>query len=120
MDTPVTRAVCQGPVSIAPGADPTLTSSSPTVPSRELREASELEMKRERAEAIRVAYVAATGARDVLVVPACGDGPTEGWFEVPVRKGCSSSRLCRLGIYDLVALPLSEAGSFFQSSSTPS
>jgi ATP-dependent exoDNAse (exonuclease V) beta subunit len=48
----------------------------------ELREASDLEMKRDRAEAIRVAYVAATRARDLLVLPACGDEPIEGWFEV--------------------------------------
>jgi ATP-dependent exoDNAse (exonuclease V) beta subunit len=48
----------------------------------ELREASDLEMKRDRAEAIRVAYVAATRARDLVVVPACGDEPVEGWFEV--------------------------------------
>jgi ATP-dependent helicase/nuclease subunit A len=48
----------------------------------ELQEASDLEMKRERAEAIRVAYVAATRARDLLVVPACGDQPIGGWFEV--------------------------------------
>jgi ATP-dependent helicase/nuclease subunit A len=47
----------------------------------ELREASELEMKRDRAEAIRVAYVAATRARDLLVVPVCGDQLIEGWFE---------------------------------------
>ena len=38
--------------------------------------------KRDRAEAICVAYVAATRARDLLVVPACGDQPIEGWFEV--------------------------------------
>lgn len=48
----------------------------------ELREASNLEMKRDRAEAIRVAYVAATRARDLLVIPACGDQPIEGWFQV--------------------------------------
>jgi ATP-dependent exoDNAse (exonuclease V) beta subunit len=48
----------------------------------ELREASNLEMERDRAEAIRVAYVAATRARDLLVVPAYGDGPRQGWFEV--------------------------------------
>jgi ATP-dependent exoDNAse (exonuclease V) beta subunit len=39
-------------------------------------------MKRDRAEAIRVAYVAATRARDIVVVPACGDEPIEGWFDV--------------------------------------
>jgi ATP-dependent exoDNAse (exonuclease V) beta subunit len=48
----------------------------------ELREAHDLERGREQAEAIRVAYVAATRARDLLVVPACGDEPVEGWFEV--------------------------------------
>jgi ATP-dependent helicase/nuclease subunit A len=48
----------------------------------ELLEASDQELKRDRAEAIRVAYVAATRARDLLVVPACGDQPIEGWFEV--------------------------------------
>jgi ATP-dependent helicase/nuclease subunit A len=39
-------------------------------------------MKRDRAEAIRVAYVATTRTRDLLVVPGCGDEPIEGWFEV--------------------------------------
>jgi ATP-dependent helicase/nuclease subunit A len=48
----------------------------------ELLEASDQELKRDRAEAIRVAYVAATRARDLLVLPACGDQPIEGWFEV--------------------------------------
>jgi ATP-dependent helicase/nuclease subunit A len=48
----------------------------------ELFEASDRELKRDRAEAIRVAYVAATRARDLLVLPACGDQPIEGWFEV--------------------------------------
>ena len=38
------------------------------------------ELQREREEAERVAYVAATRARDLLVVPAIGDEPfTEGW-----------------------------------------
>ncbi|WP_419161666.1 UvrD-helicase domain-containing protein [Candidatus Palauibacter sp.] len=37
-------------------------------------ENSELERERERAEADRVAYVASTRARDLLVVPALGDG----------------------------------------------
>jgi ATP-dependent exoDNAse (exonuclease V) beta subunit len=48
----------------------------------ELREASDLEMKRDRAEAIRVAYVAATRARDLMIVPTCGDEPIEGWLEI--------------------------------------
>jgi ATP-dependent exoDNAse (exonuclease V) beta subunit len=38
------------------------------------------ELARERAEGVRVAYVAATRARDLLVVPAVGDDPREsGW-----------------------------------------
>lgn len=63
----------------------------------ELLEASELELKRDRAEAVRVAYVAATRARDLLVVPTCGDQPIEGWFEVlnpllyPVDAACRRS-----------------------------
>jgi len=40
------------------------------------------EAARDRAEAQRVAYVAATRARDVLVVPAIGDGPYDGgWLD---------------------------------------
>src|SRR5438874_1523110 len=40
------------------------------------------EAARDRAEAERLAYVAATRARDLLVVPAIGDGPYEGgWLE---------------------------------------
>jgi ATP-dependent exoDNAse (exonuclease V) beta subunit len=38
------------------------------------------EMNREREEAIRVLYVAATRARDLLVVPAVGDERREGWL----------------------------------------
>jgi ATP-dependent exoDNAse (exonuclease V) beta subunit len=40
------------------------------------------EAARDRAEAERLAYVAATRARDLLVVPAIGDGPYEGgWLD---------------------------------------
>jgi ATP-dependent helicase/nuclease subunit A len=40
------------------------------------------EAARDRAEAERLAYVAATRARDVLVVPAIGDGPYDGgWLD---------------------------------------
>ena len=47
----------------------------------ELLEASDLKLRRDRAEAVRVAYVAATRARDLLVLPTCGDEPIEGWFD---------------------------------------
>ena len=45
----------------------------------ELREHETEELLKERSEGIRVAYVAATRAKDLLVVPAIGDQPFEGW-----------------------------------------
>jgi ATP-dependent exoDNAse (exonuclease V) beta subunit len=48
----------------------------------ELSEAADDELRRDQAEAARVAYVAATRARDLLVAPVCGDGPIEGWLDV--------------------------------------
>jgi ATP-dependent helicase/nuclease subunit A len=46
----------------------------------DLLEHEQEESQRDLAEAVRVAYVAATRARDLLVVPAVGDGPYEGWL----------------------------------------
>jgi ATP-dependent exoDNAse (exonuclease V) beta subunit len=63
----------------------------------ELLEAGDLELRRDRAEAVRVAYVAATRARDLLVVPTCGDEAIEGWFKAvnpvlyPVDAACRTS-----------------------------
>ena len=48
----------------------------------ELLEAADEELRRDRAEAVRLAYVAATRARDLLVVPVVGDGPIAGWLDV--------------------------------------
>jgi ATP-dependent helicase/nuclease subunit A len=48
----------------------------------ELLEAADEELRRDQAEAVRVAYVAATRARDLLVAPVCGDEPIEGWLGV--------------------------------------
>jgi ATP-dependent exoDNAse (exonuclease V) beta subunit len=46
----------------------------------DLLEHNDLEARRDEAEGIRLAYVAATRARDLLVVPAIGDEPfDEGW-----------------------------------------
>ena len=42
------------------------------------------ELSREEAEAVRVSYVAATRARDVLVAPVIGDGPREGGWTSPL------------------------------------
>ena len=50
----------------------------------DLIEHEQEEVSREGAEAVRVAYVAATRARDVLVVPATGDGPREGGWASPL------------------------------------
>jgi ATP-dependent exoDNAse (exonuclease V) beta subunit len=48
----------------------------------ELLEHADEEMQLEREEAARVLYVAATRARDLLVVSAVGDRPFEGWLGV--------------------------------------
>jgi ATP-dependent helicase/nuclease subunit A len=46
----------------------------------ELVEHAEEELRRDQEEAVRLLYVAATRARDLLVVPAIGDEPHEGWL----------------------------------------
>jgi ATP-dependent exoDNAse (exonuclease V) beta subunit len=51
----------------------------------ELRDHEDEERLRERAEGVRVAYVAATRARDLLVVPSVGDEELEGWLS-PLNK----------------------------------
>ncbi len=48
---------------------------------QDLADHQDEERDREEAEGVRLAYVAATRARDLLVVPAVGDGPyAEGWI----------------------------------------
>ncbi|HUO05730.1 MAG TPA: UvrD-helicase domain-containing protein [Candidatus Binataceae bacterium] len=46
----------------------------------ELQEHAEEESRRDTEEAIRLLYVASTRARDLLVVPAVGDGEYDGWL----------------------------------------
>ncbi len=46
---------------------------------RELVEHGAEELRRDGEEAVRVLYVAATRARDLIVVPAVGDQPHDGW-----------------------------------------
>ena len=58
---------------------------------RELADNEPRESARERAEGIRVAYVAATRARDLLVIPAIGDEPFDGWL-APLNKALYPSR----------------------------
>ncbi|MBI3050061.1 MAG: UvrD-helicase domain-containing protein [Acidobacteria bacterium] len=53
---------------------------------KDLNDHRDLELERERAEGERIAYVAATRARDLLVVPAVGDEPyADGWI-APLNK----------------------------------
>jgi ATP-dependent exoDNAse (exonuclease V) beta subunit len=47
---------------------------------RELQEHAQDEHRRDEEEALRLLYVAATRARDLLVVPAVGDGEHDGWL----------------------------------------
>jgi ATP-dependent helicase/nuclease subunit A len=58
---------------------------------RELLEHADQESARERAEGVRVCYVAATRARDLLVIPGVGDGPQEGWLG-PLNKAIYPER----------------------------
>ena len=48
----------------------------------ELLEAAAEELQRDQAEAVRLAYVAATRARDLLIAPVVGDEPLAGWLLV--------------------------------------
>jgi ATP-dependent exoDNAse (exonuclease V) beta subunit len=57
----------------------------------ELRDNEAQERLRERAEGVRVAYVAATRARDLLVVPAVGDEERDGWL-APLNKAIYPGR----------------------------
>jgi len=52
----------------------------------ELHAHEALEVARDQAEGVRLAYVAATRARDLLVVPALGDGPWEGGWCGPLNR----------------------------------
>jgi ATP-dependent exoDNAse (exonuclease V) beta subunit len=58
----------------------------------ELVENAQVELQRDREEAVRLAYVAATRARDLLVVPAVGDEEVPSWVQAlypviyPVNK----------------------------------
>jgi ATP-dependent exoDNAse (exonuclease V) beta subunit len=57
----------------------------------ELRDHEAQERLRERAEGVRVAYVAATRARDLLVVPTVGDEERDGWL-APLNKAIYPGR----------------------------
>jgi ATP-dependent exoDNAse (exonuclease V) beta subunit len=67
---------------------------------RELLDNEALERERERAEGVRVCYVAATRARDLLVIPAVGDEPQDGWLAplnnalFPSKKNFRGAQAC--------------------------
>ena len=52
----------------------------------ELHEHEAEEVARDQAEGVRLAYVAATRARDLLVVPALGDEPWDGGWFSPLNR----------------------------------
>jgi ATP-dependent exoDNAse (exonuclease V) beta subunit len=53
---------------------------------QELHDHEAEEVARDEAEGVRLAYVAATRARDLLVVPALGDGPWDGGWISPLNR----------------------------------
>jgi len=59
----------------------------------ELIEHEESEEKRDQAEGVRIAYVAATRARDLLVVPAIGDAAFESGWVSPLNGALYPERL---------------------------
>lgn len=67
---------------------------------RELLDHEHVERDREKAEGVRVCYVAATRARDLLVVSAVGDEPQNGWLDplnsalYPSKKNFRAARPC--------------------------
>lgn len=58
----------------------------------ELVEHTDIEVERDRAEGIRLAYVAATRARDMLIVPTVGAGPWEGGWVSPLNDAIYPQR----------------------------
>jgi ATP-dependent exoDNAse (exonuclease V) beta subunit len=65
----------------------------------ELIDAKDQELERDAEEAVRVAYVAATRARELLVVPVVGDEERPGWIDIlnpavhPARENKRESEL---------------------------
>lgn len=58
----------------------------------DLQEHNEVEARRDEAEGVRLAYVAATRARDILILPAVGDAPYDkGWIR-PLNRALYPSR----------------------------
>jgi len=60
----------------------------------ELLENQQAEAELDTAEGVRVAYVGATRARDLLVIPAVGDRPIDGWLS-PLSKAIYPAQQAR-------------------------
>lgn len=58
----------------------------------ELHDHIDEEHDRDLAEGVRIAYVAATRARDILIVPVVGDGPFDGGWVAPLNRALYPSR----------------------------
>ncbi|HKB09304.1 MAG TPA: UvrD-helicase domain-containing protein [Vicinamibacterales bacterium] len=63
----------------------------------ELHRFQPIEVARDQAEGVRLAYVAATRARDLLVVPAIGDQPWEGGWFSPLNRAIYPPMASRRG-----------------------
>jgi ATP-dependent helicase/nuclease subunit A len=70
------------------------------------------ELDRERAEGLRLAYVAATRARDLLVIPTLGDDPFDGaWpdaddsWMATIQRGTYPARAARVGSIPVPGCP---------------
>ena len=65
-------------------------------PPLDLLDHQEQEVERDREEGIRLAYVAATRARDLLVVPAVGDAPrVDDWIAPPAEAAAGARHALR-------------------------
>ncbi|MEY4582561.1 MAG: hypothetical protein RL701_7264 [Pseudomonadota bacterium] len=71
----------------------------------ELWEQRESVREHDAAEIVRMVYVAATRAQELLVLPACGDGPIEGWLDVLRDAVYPSPETCRKPLPNSYALP---------------
>ncbi len=70
----------------------------------ELIEHEQEEHERDIAEGTRIAYVAATRARDLLVMTAVGDGPQDGWIS-PLNKAIYPAKANWRAAYPDAGLP---------------
>jgi ATP-dependent helicase/nuclease subunit A len=73
-----------------------------------------LEVERDAAEGVRVAYVAATRARDLLVVPAVGDAPWEGGWLSPLNGALYPASNLRRAAVTAIGCPAFKADSVWR------